>query len=46
MPNDFKPEYLKCVPEFNGDTNDLVEFLSCAESIVNTFVDTNDPGTS
>ncbi|XP_065161253.1 uncharacterized protein [Atheta coriaria] len=44
MPNEFKPEYLKCVPEFNGDTNDLVEFLSCAESIVNTFVDANDPG--
>lgn len=28
----FKPEYLKCVPEFDGNPNDLNRYLSTCQS--------------
>lgn len=40
---DFKPEYLNCVPHFDGNPNELNAYLSICESIINTFYDTGNP---
>ena len=39
----FKVEYLNCVPNFDGNPNDLQEFLDSAESIIDTFFDVSNP---
>lgn len=33
----FKPEYLKCVPEFDGNPNDLNRYLSTCQSLIDNF---------
>lgn len=33
----FKPEFLNCVPNFDGNPNDLYRYLSVCESLINTF---------
>lgn len=35
----FKAEYLSCIPEFDGNPNDLNRFLAVSESIINNFYD-------
>lgn len=39
----FKPEYLKCVPEFDGNPNDLNRYLSICESLINNFYNVSNP---
>lgn len=39
----FKPEYLQCIPEFNGDAIELNRFLNVSESIINSFYDATNP---
>lgn len=39
----FKPEYLNCVPSFDGNPNDLNRFLGVCESIVINFYDRENP---
>lgn len=39
----FKPEYLKCLPEFDGNPNDLHNYITISESIINKFYDTANP---
>lgn len=43
MSLDFKPEYLSCIPQFDGNPNNLLNFISSSESIINTFYDHNNP---
>lgn len=44
MPNEqFKPEYLKCVPTFDGNPNDLNRYLATCDSLIQAFYDTNNP---
>lgn len=33
----FKPEYLNCVPEFDGNPNDLNRYLSVCQSFIDAF---------
>lgn len=40
----FKPEYLKCIPQYDGNPNELNEFIASAESIIETFVDNENTG--
>lgn len=40
---DFKPEYLKCVPDFDGNPNDLNRFLTTCDSLITQFYDNSDP---
>lgn len=35
----FKPEYLSCVPQFDGNPSELNRYLSTCESIITTFYD-------
>lgn len=35
----FNPEYLKCVPVFDGNPNDLNRYLTVCEAIINEFYD-------
>lgn len=35
----FKPEYLNCVPNFDGNPSELNRYLSTCESIITTFYD-------
>lgn len=39
----FQTEYLKCVPEFDGNPNELSRYLSTSEQIIKHFYDTNNP---
>lgn len=39
----FKPEYLNCVPQFDGNANDLNRYLAVCQSIVDTFFIANQP---
>lgn len=39
----FKPEYLNCVPTFDGNPNDLNRYLATCDSLIRTFYDTSDP---
>lgn len=39
----FKPEYLNCIPQFDGNPNELNRFLTTCESIINTFYDAANP---
>lgn len=34
---EFRTEYLKCVPEFSGNPNDLSRYLSVCQSIIDSF---------
>lgn len=39
----FKPEYLSCVPQFDGNPNELNRFLGICDSIITTFYDATNP---
>lgn len=39
----FKPEYLNCVPQFDGNPNELNRYLATCESIINSFYDAENP---
>lgn len=39
----FKTEYLNCVPEFDGNPNELGRYLSICESILSSFYDRRNP---
>lgn len=39
----FKVEYLNCVPQFDGNPNDLNRYLNICESLINQFYDTAHP---
>lgn len=39
----FKPEYLNCVPQFDGNPNELNRYLGTCESIINSFYDVENP---
>lgn len=39
----FKPEYLNCVPQFDGNPNELNRYLSICESLILSFYDANNP---
>lgn len=43
MANTFKPEYLNCVPNFDGNATELNRYLSICESIINNFYDATNP---
>lgn len=43
MTQQFKPEYLKCVPDFDGNPNDLNRYLAVCQSIIDAFYVTNQP---
>lgn len=40
---DFKPEYLHCVPQFDGNPNELNRYLSICDSIIAEFYDAANP---
>lgn len=37
--NNFDVAYLKCVPQFNGDSNELHRFLRISDQIIETYYD-------
>ena len=37
----FSPEYLKCVPDFDGNPNDLNRYISICDALINEFYDQN-----
>ena len=39
----FKPEYLKCVPVFDGNPNDLNRYISTCQSIIDSFYNLTTP---
>lgn len=39
----FKPEYLNCVPIFDGSPNDLNRYLATCQSLIDTFYDVVNP---
>lgn len=39
----FKPEYLSCIPQFDGNPNDLNRYLAVCQSIIDTFYNVNQP---
>lgn len=39
----FKPEYLSCIPQFDGNPNDLNRYLAVCQSIINSFYIEADP---
>lgn len=39
----FKVEYLKCIPEYDGNHTELQRFINTSESIINTFYDRQTP---
>ncbi|KAJ8977117.1 hypothetical protein NQ317_005245 [Molorchus minor] len=39
----FKSEYLKCVPQFDGNPNELNRYLSTCESLISHFYDPTNP---
>lgn len=39
----FKPEYLNCVPVFNGNPSELNRFLAICKSLIDTFYDIANP---
>lgn len=39
----FKPEYLNCVPQFDGNPNELNRYLSICDSIISEFYDAAHP---
>lgn len=43
MATSFKPEYLNCVPHFDGNPNDLNRYLSVCQSLIDTFYKANEP---
>lgn len=43
MTQQFKPEYLNCIPEFDGNPNELSRYLSTSESLIQTFYDIQNP---
>lgn len=40
---EFKPEYLNCIPQFNGNSNELNRFLSICDDFIKTFYDAKNP---
>lgn len=40
---ELKPEFLNCVPTFNGNPSELNRFLSVCDSLIQTFYDVNNP---
>lgn len=44
MSQAFNSEYLKCVPVFDGNPNDLNRYLAVCEAIINEFYDNTNPG--
>lgn len=43
MAENFKSEYLKCIPQFDGNPNDLNQFLSVCDSLIINFYDRVNP---
>lgn len=43
MAQQFKPEYLSCIPQFDGNPNDLNRYLAVCQSVVDTFYVANEP---
>ena len=43
MANTFKPEYLNCIPTFDGNATELNRFLSTCETLITEFYDTANP---
>lgn len=43
MAQQFKPEYLNCIPQFDGHPNDLNRYLAVCQSIVDAFYKPNEP---
>ena len=39
----FKLEYVNCVPQFDGNLNELNRYLATCESIINSFYDAKYP---
>lgn len=39
----FKPEYLNCVPQFDGNPNELNRYLSTCESLISSFYNAAEP---
>ncbi|KAJ8967270.1 hypothetical protein NQ314_002998 [Rhamnusium bicolor] len=39
----FKPEYLSCVPQFDGNPNELNRVLSTCDSVITAFYDATNP---
>ena len=37
----FSPEYLECVPDFDGNPNDLNRYISICDALINEFYDQN-----
>lgn len=40
---EFRPEYLKCVPEFDGNPIELNRYLTTCEKLINAFYDQQNP---
>lgn len=36
-------KYLSCIPQYDGNPNEFEEFINTAESIINTFIDNDNP---
>lgn len=43
MTQTFKAEYLNCLPEFDGNPNELNRYISISESLINNFYDHSNP---
>lgn len=41
--SDFKTEYLNCVPQFDGNPNELYRYLNICEGFIKKFYKQNDP---
>lgn len=39
----FKPEYLNCVPTFDGNPNDLNRYITICQSLIDNFYDQTNP---
>lgn len=39
----FKPEYLQCVPQFDGNPNDLNRYLTTCQSLIDNFYNVSNP---
>lgn len=40
---EFRPEYLNCIPQFDGSPNDLGRYLSVCQSVIDTFYKAQQP---
>lgn len=43
MPSQFKTEYLSCVPQFDGNANDLNRYIQVCDSLILNFYDRENP---